>query len=106
MESKIHNLQKPTTAEEDHRFMTAWDQLVEKYFDCQLTYPTDKLVAIGGIAGHVASLTGEEYLAGLWRRHMPFNLHWRLGKDRGKAPSVYRAPPWSWAALDARALSG
>ena len=49
------------------------------------------------------NLRGDQYLAGLWRRHLPLQLLWSLSLGVVKPPTrpkPYRAPSWSWASLD------
>jgi hypothetical protein len=36
----------------------------------------DKLVAIGGVAEQVATLRQDEYLAGIFRKTLPYALAW------------------------------
>ncbi|KAK4031964.1 heterokaryon incompatibility protein [Parachaetomium inaequale] len=70
----------------------------------------DKLVAIGGLAQHIARMVGhaDTYLAGLWKSRLPRQLLWSVAgcEQAGRAPSyrppVYRAPSWSWASVEAR----
>jgi hypothetical protein len=76
--------------------------------ECKLSNPRDKLVAIAGIAQKVAQVTGEKYLAGLWdNRELAIQLLWHVLTRRqadnspSQRPSVYRAPSWSWACLEA-----
>jgi len=51
-----------------------WKQLVVKYSDCLLSMPSDKLVAIGGLARLFAGVMKSDYLAGLWREHLVQDL--------------------------------
>jgi hypothetical protein len=48
----------------------------------------------------------DEYLAGLWRKHLPSQLLWKIPSDHQTGPLVlaktYRAPSWSWASVDGR----
>lgn len=39
------------------------------------------------------------YLAGLWEEHLEIALNWFL-RNGAKRPEAYRAPSWSWAAVD------
>ncbi|KAH8787227.1 heterokaryon incompatibility protein-domain-containing protein [Hyaloscypha finlandica] len=64
-----------------------WNDLVQTYSKCALTRSEDKLVALSGLACLFQDMTGDEYLARLWR-------------SRLKLSSDYRAPSWSWASLD------
>jgi hypothetical protein len=43
-----------------------WDELVRLYSLRKLTYITDKLPALSGVASRVHQLTQSRYLAGLW----------------------------------------
>ncbi|PYI08854.1 HET-domain-containing protein [Aspergillus sclerotiicarbonarius CBS 121057] len=84
-----------------------WQAIVELYSGCQLTVPTDKLVAISGLTKgvqkYLADLGSEPdtYLAGLWRRELPRALGWNV-LGPGRRPPSYRAPSWSWASVDCR----
>lgn len=83
-----------------------WAEIVEGYASRELRYQTDKLPALSGIASQVQqTLGGDEYLAGLWKSHMPRALAWivvgksKLGK-RGRAlPRGWHCPSWSWASI-------
>lgn len=81
-----------------------WNSAVQKYCECSLTFPNDKLVALSGLAKHMGDKLSErveqdEYLAGLWRTSMPGSLLWKV-KGFGRRPPLYRAPSWTWASLD------
>lgn len=81
-----------------------WCNLLQTYTRSNLTKGEDKLVAISGVAKNMRQLLNDEYLAGLWRRHLPYHLLWF--KERASPTSFrlsnanYRAPSWSWASLD------
>ena len=83
-----------------------WSSLVNRYSVTSLTKKEDKLVAISGIAKRMQSLLDDEYLAGLWRKDLPYQLLWSVitnGQARFLAPTrprPYRAPSWSWASVD------
>jgi hypothetical protein len=75
---------------------------VEEYSHRDLTYSTDKLPAISGIAVAVSNNLGS-YMAGLWSANIRECLGWKvIGDECRKAPREYRAPSWSWAAVDGR----
>lgn len=72
----------------------AWDWAVNHYMTLDLTYSSDRLPAIGGVAKRVAEKTGNNYLAGLWEENIVFGLLWcRIPKDnlRGR-PEGLGAP--------------
>lgn len=87
---------------------SGWHSVVRRYCECSLTFPTDKLVALSGLAKDMSgrllqergsSKGSDAYLAGLWRDTMPQSLMWKT-KTPGTWPHLYRAPSWSWASVD------
>lgn len=80
-----------------------WQTICTQYSYRKLTYPEDKLPAISGIAYRAAGKMNARYRAGLWAENLMHDLFWQT-VDKGVVtkPSSYRAPSWSWAALDGR----
>ncbi|KAF3768128.1 HET-domain-containing protein, partial [Cryphonectria parasitica EP155] len=54
----------------------SWTKIVEEYSTKNLTFNTDKLAAMSGIVKEVHDATGDEYLAGLWRKGLLHQLLW------------------------------
>ncbi|MCJ1399894.1 hypothetical protein MMC11_003097 [Xylographa trunciseda] len=85
----------------------SWCSAVNRYSALELSFECDKLVAFAGIAKFFHSLHPDCYHGGIFRRHMPRHLLWWRVQETAKAitkstrPSVFRAPSWSWAAIDA-----
>jgi len=78
-----------------------WSSIVEDYTSRHLSNEADKLLAVSGLAHAVRLKTGDIYHAGLWQSCFARELLWRRGsRDYMTKPSQYRAPSWSWAALD------
>jgi hypothetical protein len=81
-----------------------WTCLVQEYTACDLTVPSDKLVAISGIAKHIAALLQDQYVAGMWRTCLEGELLWQAKNHHFSGatsrPTEYRAPSWSWASID------
>jgi hypothetical protein len=82
-----------------------WNRILELYSSCLLTNRQDKLVAISALAKHFAPILDDEYIAGLWRRHLPQHLLWKVKNPCKFAPShssseSYCAPSWSWASYN------
>ncbi|EPE26537.1 heterokaryon incompatibility protein [Glarea lozoyensis ATCC 20868] len=80
---------------------STWDLIVSTYSQGKLTYSRDKLVALSGLAARLQKHTNSKYLAGMWRKHLAYQLLWNVGgiqwivsKSR---PEIYTAPSWSWA---------
>ncbi|RSL58761.1 hypothetical protein CEP53_006032 [Fusarium sp. AF-6] len=76
-----------------------WRRLVDYYASLELSFPDDKLPAISAIAGRMGSALGDEYLAGIWKSRLPQDLLWGV-RRKCPGPRNYRAPSWSWAAID------
>lgn len=102
-----------------------WSRIVEDYSKLDLSEGSDKLVALSGIARHMAEQGIDSsnqpaiYVAGLWDKYLASQLLWKIEPtfqhhDRAfKHPSrrprdsngdlIYRAPSFSWASVDAQA---
>ncbi|KAI4666521.1 uncharacterized protein J4E79_002560 [Alternaria viburni] len=78
-----------------------WHAVLDAYSRRSLTKPSDKLVALSGLARTYASLlpSPTTYLAGHWSPTLLQDLIWQA-VGTTTAPAVYRAPSWSWAAID------
>ncbi|RYP08513.1 hypothetical protein DL764_001844 [Monosporascus ibericus] len=60
-----------------------WQKLVEAYSARSLTYETDRLPALSGVASRVHRQLGFRYLAGLWKEGLPANLCWERKPKHG-----------------------
>ncbi|KAH8597052.1 heterokaryon incompatibility protein-domain-containing protein [Bisporella sp. PMI_857] len=86
--------------------LSSWALIVERYSKRSLTRPSDKLPALSGLASSFhksmesSDSAADDYVAGLWRRNLIDYLYWFPKKRKGVRPPAYRAPSWSWAALD------
>ena len=87
-----------------------WQKVVTQYSRRILTYSTDRLPAISGIAATMQATDGSDYLAGLWRSSLPYDLLWYseptgspFFEDEARLTSrrhvTYHAPSWSWASI-------
>lgn len=112
----------------DESPLDLWTLIVEDYSATQLTYATDKLVAVSALAeiffrdykdkflGPVVRSSGgfisdsEEmiessdvrHLAGLWSHQLPEQLLWSVKSPMlptTVGPAPYVAPSWSWASI-------
>ena len=77
-----------------------WVEIVEEYAGRKLTEHTDKLPALSGIATKFQQALGDTFCAGLWKSQLQKGLAWQVGEPRICRPPEYRAPTWSWAALN------
>jgi len=70
-----------------------WHLLVNLYSAAKLTRYSDKLVALSGLAHAVQSETGDEYVAGMWRKDLEVQLLWTVPYERDvPGPRPYQAP--------------
>lgn len=92
-----------------------WHSIIEEYSELNLTKSRDKLPALSGIAEQMCTIregrhirnprvhhvSVRKYLSGLWSDNIVSDLLW-YRKDYGLSslPERWRAPTWSWAALD------
>lgn len=87
-----------------------WKTIVERYSKTGLTKPGDKLIALAGIAEMMDSQIQGRYIAGMWEKYLASELLWRVEpvwkngvfSFPSSRPKGYRAPGFSWAAIDAR----
>lgn len=101
----------------DAERMKFWHAIVTDYTRRDVSVETDKLPALAGLARlfHDRATGCDQYLAGLWRSSLLHDLCWKYARvytgreptDHDKmlrkrlaTPSRYRAPSWSWAAVD------
>ncbi|KAK8208130.1 heterokaryon incompatibility protein-domain-containing protein, partial [Phyllosticta capitalensis] len=83
----------------DQGIYNLWHRVVGSYSRRALTHQEDKLPAISAMAKELAGLTGDQYLAGLWRSNLPWDLLWSTPNAVTQRPDVWRAPSWSWASV-------
>ncbi|OCK83453.1 HET-domain-containing protein, partial [Lepidopterella palustris CBS 459.81] len=69
---------------DDYFTREIWRRIVDRYTSCKLTFQSDKLVAISGIARLLEHASGKTYSAGLWEQHLSQCLTWHS-----------RSPSWS-----------
>ena len=77
-----------------------WGDLCEMYSEKKLSKPTDKLVAISGLAKEFQKLLPDDiYLSGMWWSTFPLCLRW---KSRGRPiqEDLLEAPSWSWTSIE------
>jgi hypothetical protein len=83
-----------------------WYTMIYEYSRRKLTFESDKLPALAGIASRIQVITHDQYLAGHWRKELARSLFWRVNSFY--LPSIsepcrtgsYRAPTWGWASVN------
>jgi hypothetical protein len=82
---------------------STWRRFVKTYSETKSTLEKDKLPALSGLVKVLQHSNRDEYLAGLWKNTLCDDLLWKYTDPRKvRRPSRYRAPSWSWAALDGK----
>jgi hypothetical protein len=102
-----------------------WAAIIENYTQRELTHESDRLIAVAGIANAMARITGDTYLAGLWKNSLisqllwhvdigPVNIEWyrntalpisepRRLAPLARLPAKMRrdvvSPSWTWATV-------
>ncbi|OCL09822.1 hypothetical protein AOQ84DRAFT_266890, partial [Glonium stellatum] len=87
-----------------------WCQIVETFSMCKFTNPSDKILAITGVARRMNNVFDDTFLAGLWKKRFFQGLAWEVNSGpgvttRGKVPAYkdqpcYCGPSWSWVSVD------
>ncbi|KAH7176061.1 heterokaryon incompatibility protein-domain-containing protein [Dactylonectria macrodidyma] len=79
----------------------AWPVFIKDYTIAKLTRPSDRLMALEGLASRIGHSTGRGYSAGIWLdASLPMSLLWTTSPPRNPRSREYRAPSWSWASVD------
>jgi hypothetical protein len=100
-ETMMSNANNTTHASES-RLRITWYNIVKRFTRCYLTYPGDILPALQGVARRMQSLRQCSYYTGLWKDTLCSDLLWISDAHPPRPPldCKYRAPSWSWAAMD------
>jgi hypothetical protein len=86
----------------DNMAARLWHLFIEDYSNRKLTLQKDKLPALSGIISALEAITGDVCHAGLWQKHFLRGLLWcsSSGSEGCEVPGIWRAPSWSFAAVD------
>jgi hypothetical protein len=87
-------------AEQADACLEKWDTAVSIYTKGDLTFQSDKPIAISGLASRLRSLWNDEsvrYLAGLWSHRLETSLLWGVFSRSQRLDTIadHRAPSWS-----------
>lgn len=97
---------KPDSTPSGTLVYSSWYQMVVDFTARHLTYDTDKMPALSGVATEVAKFENGTYYAGLWWEDMALGMVWYKYREMElKKPSEYLAPSWSWASLNGRTFN-
>ncbi|PVH76874.1 HET-domain-containing protein [Cadophora sp. DSE1049] len=80
-----------------------WRKLVGIYGSRKLTFQSDRLPAISGLAIRFASLLDDQYYAGLWKSRLAYDLLWHTTFDDFEGTCIHvvelNGPSWSWCSV-------
>lgn len=85
-----------------------WQDTLCRYTEADLTFPTDRFMALAGIVKTFQQHSGFTYVHGTWREFWPLDLLWMYfqAKRPGESaftshkPTGLKVPSWSWAARE------
>jgi hypothetical protein len=87
------------------RLLDSWYATVAIYSKCDLSYASDKLVAIAGLTDDMKQALDAldpvrpcTYVLGLWQEDLAMGLCWRK-RYASHRTSEYRLPSWTWASM-------
>ena len=76
-----------------------WVRITLDYSRRAITYYHDRLPALSGLARRFRDVTGDVYLAGLWKKVLCSGLMWQTLHMLKSRPLIYLAPSWSWLSV-------
>ena len=91
--------------------MKHWEDICRTFTERTLTLPSDRPLAISGIAQIFAELSGDQYAAGLWKSCLHSGLLWKIehrgrGNIKRPRPTIYQGPSWSWLSVNGPVFFG
>ncbi len=82
-----------------------WDGIIDSYTIRQLTFLSDKVIAVQGLADSMQwDPEKDSYHHGMWTSDMPQQLLW-IGTHTTRPKELEGIPSWSWASTDGRCLT-
>ena len=81
-----------------------WDDVIESYTVRDITYLSDKLAAVEGIANELQNSRKDRYFSGVWTGELPQQLFW-IGRETTRPTELQIFPTWSWASTHGACLT-
>ncbi|GIZ41299.1 hypothetical protein CKM354_000460800 [Cercospora kikuchii] len=91
---QTNNLTEPKASRKD------WYALVRAYTHRALKRPTDRILALSGLAKECSVAVDDAYLAGMWRKSLLTELLWTVEGTKYPAPTSFQGPSWSWTSVN------
>lgn len=105
-----NNIERGPGTNEVESGISFWMKVMTAYSSTILSFPTDRLIALSGIAKQMSALFQDIYVAGMWRKTLPYDLLWLTSPPLRRPDDVsiitphrsrgYTAPSWSWASVN------
>jgi hypothetical protein len=83
-----------------------WHNIVEEFTSRAISYESDRLPAISGLAGLTQAGLHDEYICSIWRKDLVRGLLWNVPRstthsllNRSLRHEKYYAPSWTWASI-------
>ncbi|EHK41271.1 hypothetical protein TRIATDRAFT_168126, partial [Trichoderma atroviride IMI 206040] len=74
-----------------------WEEILEDFSDCKLTYKEDRLVALEGLGRAIQEVTRDKYTLGIFESSIPEQLFWMLEDAADESEDLAALPSWHWA---------
>lgn len=85
----------------DYTSLSSWQKNLHEYTDSELTFISDRLPAIQGLADNFARGLGQSYRLGVFSKDLAQQLIWihngKQSSPRSRSPDL---PSWCWASLE------
>ncbi|KAH7390280.1 heterokaryon incompatibility protein-domain-containing protein [Cadophora sp. MPI-SDFR-AT-0126] len=76
-----------------------WYKMIEGFSTRKLSFLSDRLPALSGLATLVAAQRDGRYCAGLWWEDIGYSICWSAEMQSSIRSNRYIAPSWSWASF-------
>jgi hypothetical protein len=88
-----------------NRIHRDWYSIVEQYTTRKITYDSDRIIAIAGLANRVSRvLPGDKYLKGLWLNDISRGILWTPDSQFQPKARSEGMPSWTWVSYPAAVL--
>jgi hypothetical protein len=84
--------------------MECWGWILSAYSERKLSLAEDRFRALGGVVEELQRVSGDTYIAGVWKNHIAESLAWFRSENIFEDPVTFNPgrPSWSWLTLPRR----
>lgn len=76
---------------------SSWSWILEDFAYRELTFKTDRLAALDGLANAMKKVRKDQYRYGVWSNNLPEQLMWTQYVITPESEDLCELPSWSWA---------